>query len=177
MELRCVSLLFRVYADIVKMAIIARLGFEPNPDLPKSPPRPSPTPSPTPTPIDVITSITSSMATPSPTSTDTGGGFLHVAEDGTSGDKILRGFLIGVAIGIALSIFLCCWLPCCRKRRRSRLQRRNDNIRRRLVILEDETWVHQNWPQRRPWDVGQDERNSNESQSHESISHVSHEEA
>lgn len=90
---------------------------------------------------------------------------MQVAEDGTSGDKLLRGFLIGVAIGVLVSFVLCCWLPCFRKARRTRLQRRNDNIRRRLVVLEDEAWVSENWPRRRPWEVGDDE----------SQSHVSHE--
>ncbi|KAL7789134.1 hypothetical protein V8C37DRAFT_218623 [Trichoderma ceciliae] len=144
------------------MVVIARLGVEPNPDFPKnSPPRPIPTPT------DIVSGITTSMATStptsSPTSAGTGNGFFRVAEDGTSGDKILRGFLIGMAIGIILSFVLCCWLPCLRRRPRSRLQRRNDNIRRRLVVLEDEAWVSHNWPHRRPWDVGEGE---NEGQSH-----------
>ncbi|KAL6859346.1 hypothetical protein J3F83DRAFT_749875, partial [Trichoderma novae-zelandiae] len=83
---------------------------------------------------------------------------MQVAEDGTRGDKILRGFLVGMAIGILLSFAMCCWLPCFRTKwrraRRTRLQRRNDNIRRGLVILEDEAWVSENWPRRRPWDGG-----------------------
>ncbi|KAL7946900.1 hypothetical protein V8C42DRAFT_319119 [Trichoderma barbatum] len=150
------------------MVVIARMGVEPNPDFPKNgPPRPTPVSSPTPTATDIIASVTGSI-TSSPTSTDTqaGNGFTHIASDGTSGDKILRGFLIGMAIGVMLSLVLCCWMPCCRKKRRTRLERRNDNIRRRLVVLEDEDWVNQNWPNRRPWDVGDDE-----SQSH--VSHVS----
>ncbi|KAL7905527.1 hypothetical protein GGI35DRAFT_461006 [Trichoderma velutinum] len=148
------------------MVVLPRFGAEADPDYPKnSPPRPTPVSSATPTPTDIIASVTTSIA-PSPTSSHTtnGNGFTQIATDGTSGDKILRGFLIGMAIGIILSFVLCCWLPCCRKKRRSRLQRRNDNIRRRLVVLEDEAWVNQNWPQRRPWDVGEDE----------SQSHVSH---
>ncbi|KAL7935729.1 hypothetical protein V8C35DRAFT_278723 [Trichoderma chlorosporum] len=155
------------------MVVIPRFGAGTDPDSPKnSPPRPTPlsstilavTPTSTPTPTNIVAGITSS-ATPSPTSTGAanGNGFIDIAGDGTSGDKILRGFLIGVAIGAVLSFVLCCWLPCCRKKRRSRLQRRNDNIRRRLVVLEDEAWVNQNWPQRRPWDVGDDESHSHES--------------
>ncbi|KKP06344.1 hypothetical protein THAR02_01589 [Trichoderma harzianum] len=148
------------------MVVIPRFGADANPDYPKnSPPRPTPVSSATPTPTDIIASITTSTtSSPTSSSTSDAGGFLHIASDGNSGDKILRGFLIGMGIGIILSFVLCCWLPCCRKQRRSRLQRRNDNIRRRLVVLEDEAWVNQNWPQRRPWDVGEDE----------SQSHVSH---
>ncbi|UKZ53180.1 hypothetical protein TrVGV298_006972 [Trichoderma virens] len=148
------------------MVVLPRLGVEPNPDFPKNaPPRPTPVSSSTPTPTDIIASVTSSVtSSPTPTSTSDANGFIQIASDGTPGDKILRGFLIGMAIGIILSLVLCCWTPCCRKKRRSRLERRNDNIRRRLVVLEDEAWVNQNWPQRRPWDVGDDE----------SQSHVSH---
>ncbi|PTB65145.1 hypothetical protein BBK36DRAFT_1169911 [Trichoderma citrinoviride] len=168
------------------MVVLPRLGIEPNPDFPKnSPPRPSPTtPTPTPTATDTIiasitssssSSATSTSSSPAPTdngssSSGGGGGFIKVvAEDGTSGDKLLRGFLVGMAIGTLLSLVVCCWLPCFRKgRRRTRLQRRNDNIRRRLVILEDEAWVSENWPRRRPWDVGEDESGSHESHgSHE----------
>jgi hypothetical protein len=167
------------------MGIIARIDLEPNPDLPKGPPRPgsAPTPGATPTATDIISSITRSMATstststPSPTPTSNVHGIANIAEGGNSGERILRGFFIGMAIGIILSFVLCCWLPCLRKRRRTRLERRNDNIRRRLVVLEDEAWVNQNWPQRRPWDVGQDERGSYEShESHESHEPMSHEE-
>lgn len=150
---------------------------DPYPDFPKNSPHPSPSPvsSTTPTAADIISSITRSMATStstsSPTPASNSHGFEDIAEGGTSGEKIMRGFFIGMAIGIALSFVLCCWLPCLRKSRRSRLQRRNDNIRRRLVILEDEAWVNQNWPQRRPWEVGQDERGSYESHdvSHEEV--------
>ncbi|EGR50364.1 uncharacterized protein TRIREDRAFT_105408 [Trichoderma reesei QM6a] len=124
-----------------------------------SPPRPSPIPTPaitpTPTPTDIIASIiTSSATSPPPTSTatssssstDNGAGFMQVAEDGTSGDKLLRGFLVGMAIGILVSLVMCCWLPCLRRARRTRLQRRNDNIRRRrLVVLEDEAWAYNDW--------------------------------
>ncbi|KAM0250673.1 hypothetical protein ACHAQJ_008550 [Trichoderma viride] len=156
--------------------------FEPSPDFPTNPP-PNPSPSSVssviPTPTEMIASIiTTSMttSTPSPTSTSHGNGFLNIAESGDSGGRILRGFLIGVAIGIMMSFALCCWKPCFRKSQRSRLQRRNDNIRRRLVVLEDEAWVNQNWPQRRLWDIGEDERQSHESQSHESQSRASHEE-
>jgi hypothetical protein len=115
--------------------------------------------------------MATSTSTSSPTPTSKSHGFADIAEGGNSGEKILRGFFIGMAIGIILSFVLCCWLPCLRKSRRSRLQRRNDNIRRRLVILEDEAWVNQNWPQRRPWEVGQDERGSYESHdvSHEEV--------
>lgn len=156
------------------MGIIERIGIEPNPDLPKGPPRPSPSSvsSATPTATDIISSITRSMATSStssPTPTSKSQAVVGIAEGGSSGERILRGFFIGMALGIVLSFVLCCWLPCLRKSRRTRLQRRNDNIRRRLVILEDEAWVNQNWPQRRPWDVGQDERGSYES--HEPMSH------
>ncbi|PNP56743.1 hypothetical protein THARTR1_03439 [Trichoderma harzianum] len=152
------------------MVVIPRFGADANPDYPKnSPPRPTPVSSATPTATDIIASVTTSTtSSPTSSSTSDAGGFLHIASDGTSGDKILRGFLIGMAIGIILSFVLCCWLPCCRKKRRSRLQRRNDNIRRRLVVLEDEAWVNQNWPPRRPWDVGEDESQS------QSQSHVSH---
>ncbi|TFB06006.1 hypothetical protein CCMA1212_001440 [Trichoderma ghanense] len=94
------------------MVVLPRLGIEPNPDFPKnSPPRPSPIPTPTPTPTDIISSITSSSATSPPTSsstTDNGSSFMQVAEDGSSGDKILRGFLVGMAIGILLSFRLTC---------------------------------------------------------------------
>ncbi|OTA01698.1 hypothetical protein A9Z42_0020110 [Trichoderma parareesei] len=156
------------------MVVLPRLGIEPNPDFPKnSPPRPSPIPTPaltpSPTPSDIIASITSSATSPPPkstssSSTDNGAGFMQVAEDGTSGDKLLRGFLVGMAIGILVSLVMCCWLPCLRRARRTRLQRRNDNIRRRrLVVLEDEAWVSENWPRRRPWEVGDDESGSHES--------------
>lgn len=159
------------------MGIITRMDIEPNPDLPKGPPRPSPSAvfSATPTVTDIISSITRSMATSTSTSspkpTSNSHGFGDIAEGGNSGERILRGFFIGIAIGIIMSFVLCCWLPCLRKSRRTRLERRNDNIRRRLVVLEDEAWVNQNWPQRRPWEVGQDERGS-----YESHEHVSHEE-
>ncbi|KAK1241840.1 hypothetical protein MKX07_007663 [Trichoderma sp. CBMAI-0711] len=158
------------------MVVLPRLGIEPNPDFPKnSPPRPSPIPTPaltpSPTPSDIIASITSSATSPPPKSTSSsssstgnGAGFMQVAEDGTSGDKLLRGFLVGMAIGILVSLVMCCWLPCLRRARRTRLQRRNDNIRRRrLVVLEDEAWVSENWPRRRPWEVGDDESGSHES--------------
>ncbi|KAH6603616.1 hypothetical protein Trco_008391 [Trichoderma cornu-damae] len=146
------------------MVVVALFGVDPDPDFPKnSPPRPSRFPSPSPSPTDIIAGAASSMA--SPASTDGGNGLLSVAEDGTSGDKILRGFLIGVAIGIALSLVLCCWLPCLRKGSpRMWLRRRNGHIRRRLGEPEVEASVSQNWPQRRSWDVGEDE------------SHVSHDE-
>lgn len=159
------------------MGIITRMDIEPNPDLPKGPPRPSPSAvsSATPTATDIISSITRTMATSTSTSspkpTSNSHGFGDIAEGGNSGERILRGFFIGIAIGIIMSFVLCCWLPCLRKSRRTRLERRNDNIRRRLVVLEDEAWVNQNWPQRRPWEVGQDER-----ESYESHEHVSHEE-
>lgn len=165
------------------MGIIARFNLEPNPDLPKGPPRPSPSPvsSATPTATDIISSIARSMVTStstptsasSPTSSSKSNGFADIAEGGNSGERILRGFFIGMAIGIIMSFVLCCWLPCLRRSRRTRLQRRNDNIRRRLVVLEDEAWVNQTWPQRRPWDVGQDERESYETHDEQ----VSHEEA
>ncbi|KAL7892182.1 hypothetical protein HDV63DRAFT_390659 [Trichoderma sp. SZMC 28014] len=146
---------------------------EPDPDFPKGPPRPSPSPvfSTTPTATDIISNITRSMATSSPTPTSKSHGFDDITSGGTSGEKIMRGFFIGMALGVVLSLVLCCWLPCLRKSPRTRLQRRNDNIRRRLVILEDEAWVNQNWPQRRPWEVGQDERGSYESHdvSHEEV--------
>ncbi|KAL7917281.1 hypothetical protein ACQKWADRAFT_307191 [Trichoderma austrokoningii] len=152
---------------------IKRMNLEPNPDLPKGPPRPSPTPTAT----DIISSITRSMATSTSTSSPTPTGKSHgfsISEGGNSGERILRGFFIGMAIGVFLSVVLCCWLPCLRRGQRTRLQRRNDNIRRRLVVLEDEAWVNQNWPQRRRWEIGQDERESydgHEDVSHEDVSH------
>lgn len=162
----------------MQMGIITRMsGEEPIPDLPKGP-RPSPVSSAAPTATDIISSITRSMTTSASTSTSTSSptptsksyAFSAITEGGNSGERILRGFFIGMAIGIFLSVVMCCWLPCLGRGPRTRLQRRNDNIRRGLVVLEDEAWVNQNWPRTRPWEAGQDER-----QSDESDEYVSHE--
>lgn len=54
--------------------------------------------------------------------------FMGIATGGSSGEKILRGFLIGVAIGLIVGCFFCCWYPCCggtsRRRRRELARRR-----------------------------------------------------
>lgn len=46
--------------------------------------------------------------------------FMTLARGGSNGEKIMRGFLIGVAVGLIVACFVCCWYPCCRPDRRRR---------------------------------------------------------
>ncbi|QUC23620.1 uncharacterized protein UV8b_07861 [Ustilaginoidea virens] len=104
----------------------------------------TPTPSPSPTTQPPLTSVltTYSMTTytlPTLTSWGTapdalgdfnlGDRVLQLVSSGSRGEKIVRGFLMGVALGILLGGALCCWVPCFgrrrRRRRRQRQRRRN----------------------------------------------------
>lgn len=50
--------------------------------------------------------------------------FMSIAKGGSNGEKIMRGFLIGLAIGLVVACFVCCWYPCCRPRLQNRRRRR-----------------------------------------------------
>lgn len=85
------------------------------------------------------TSSTGAMATANPNNIDMGDSlvedlfkekFMGIATGGSHGEKILRGFLIGVAIGLVVACFTCCWYPCCGG---ARNRRRNELIRRRML--------------------------------------------
>ncbi|KAF7557515.1 hypothetical protein G7046_g6017 [Stylonectria norvegica] len=47
---------------------------------------------------------------------------MDVATGGSNGERILRGFLIGIAVGLVVACFTCCWYPCCNRTRRSRIR-------------------------------------------------------
>ncbi|KAH6893353.1 hypothetical protein B0T10DRAFT_457458 [Thelonectria olida] len=61
--------------------------------------------------------------------------FMTIARGGSNGEKIMRGFLIGVAVGLIVACFVCCWYPCCRSDR----PRRQRGPRRPPVEMEEET--------------------------------------
>ncbi|KAI5457691.1 hypothetical protein BGZ63DRAFT_427729 [Mariannaea sp. PMI_226] len=60
--------------------------------------------------------------------------FMSIARGGSNGEKIIRGFLIGVAIGLVVACFVCCWYPCCRPNR----SRRRPGPRRPPVDEEEQ---------------------------------------
>ncbi|KAJ6439897.1 hypothetical protein O9K51_07788 [Purpureocillium lavendulum] len=58
---------------------------------------------------------------------------LELISGGTSGEKIIRGFLIGIALGLILGGLCCCWVPCFgRRQQETRRRRRQDRVRRGL---------------------------------------------
>ncbi|UNI17217.1 hypothetical protein JDV02_003585 [Purpureocillium takamizusanense] len=85
-----------------------------------------------------FTSSLTQAATPS--SLDTLPGDIDIRErvleligGGSSGEKIIRGFLIGIALGLILGGVCCCWVPCFgRRQQETRRRRRQDRVRRGL---------------------------------------------
>ncbi|PHH59833.1 hypothetical protein CDD82_2399 [Ophiocordyceps australis] len=62
---------------------------------------------------------------------------LELVSGGTAGDKIVRGFLIGVALGLVVGGVCCCWVPCFgRRAQRERRQRRRRARRRERDATE-----------------------------------------
>ncbi|OAQ66749.1 FAM176 family domain-containing protein [Pochonia chlamydosporia 170] len=49
---------------------------------------------------------------------------LQLVTSGSNGERIVRGFLMGVALGIILGGALCCWVPCFGRARQERRARR-----------------------------------------------------
>ncbi|KAG8424157.1 hypothetical protein J3458_000983 [Metarhizium acridum] len=49
---------------------------------------------------------------------------LQLVTSGSNGEKIVRGFLMGVAIGFILGGAVCCWVPCFGRGRQERRERR-----------------------------------------------------
>ncbi|KAG5999645.1 hypothetical protein E4U43_001943 [Claviceps pusilla] len=49
---------------------------------------------------------------------------LQLIVGGSSGERIVRGFLMGVALGIILGGVLCCWVPCFGRRNQDRREQR-----------------------------------------------------
>ncbi|SPJ93249.1 uncharacterized protein FTOL_13855 [Fusarium torulosum] len=62
--------------------------------------------------------------------------FMGIAKGGSNGEKIMRGFLIGLAIGLVVACFFCCWYPCCRPRFQN--QRRRRRARRGPPVADEE---------------------------------------
>ncbi|KAF4994115.1 hypothetical protein FGRMN_6030 [Fusarium graminum] len=62
--------------------------------------------------------------------------FMSIAKGGSNGEKIMRGFLIGLAIGLIVACFVCCWYPCCRPRFQN--QRRRRRTRRGPPAVDEE---------------------------------------
>ncbi|GJN71710.1 hypothetical protein PLIIFM63780_005956 [Purpureocillium lilacinum] len=86
-------------------------------------------------------SLTSSLAhAATPSSLDTLPGDIDIRErvleligGGSSGEKIIRGFLIGIALGLILGGVCCCWVPCFGRRQQEvRRRRRQERVRRGL---------------------------------------------
>ncbi|PHH60253.1 hypothetical protein CDD81_1912 [Ophiocordyceps australis] len=87
---------------------------------------------------------------------------LELVSGGTAGDKIVRGFLIGVALGLVVGGVCCCWVPCFgrraqreRRQRRRRARRRdrdNNESTRLLYVLALPTWL--SWRRRAGREAG-----------------------
>ncbi|KZZ95265.1 hypothetical protein AAL_04496 [Moelleriella libera RCEF 2490] len=68
---------------------------------------------------------------PDGASSGLGDRILQLVTGGSSGERIVRGFLMGIAIGIILGGVLCCWVPCFGRRRVRELRERRRRRRRR----------------------------------------------
>ncbi|OAA41006.1 hypothetical protein NOR_05588 [Metarhizium rileyi] len=53
-----------------------------------------------------------------------GNRIMQLVTSGSNGEKIVRGFLMGIAVGIILGGALCCWVPCFGRGRQERRERR-----------------------------------------------------
>ncbi|QPG93932.1 hypothetical protein C2857_003645 [Epichloe festucae Fl1] len=65
---------------------------------------------------------------------------LQLITSGSNGERIVRGFLIGVAMGIILGGALCCWVPCFGRRRQERRERRRQQRRQQRRRAERRAW-------------------------------------
>ena len=71
---------------------------------------------------------------------------LELISGGSPGEKIVRGFLIGVALGLVIGGVCCCWVPCFGRRQQEiRRMRREDRVRRgypaRVTLGERMPWL------------------------------------
>lgn len=55
---------------------------------------------------------------------DLGQRIMELVSGGSNGERVVRGFLMGVAVGIILGGALCCWVPCFGRRQQERRARR-----------------------------------------------------
>ncbi|KIE01593.1 hypothetical protein MAJ_02398, partial [Metarhizium majus ARSEF 297] len=68
---------------------------------------------------------------------------LQLVTSGSNGEKIVRGFLMGVAIGIILGGAVCCWVPCFGRGRQQRRERRRRQREQAQRQARDEAQQHQ----------------------------------
>ncbi|PNY28946.1 Uncharacterized protein TCAP_01130 [Tolypocladium capitatum] len=74
---------------------------------------------------------------------------LELIGGGSSGEKIARGFLIGVAFGLIVGGFCCCWVPCFGRAQLERRRRRREERIRRGEPPESSVRERMPWPRRR----------------------------
>ena len=57
---------------------------------------------------------------------DIGARLMELISSGSDGERIVRGFLMGIAFGVILGGVLCCWVPCFGAKQRARRARRRE---------------------------------------------------